>query len=386
MVTFLARFFIKDEFTEKETRSIYGFICGGVGIFLNILLFVGKLFAGIVSGSISITADAFNNLSDAGSSVISIVGFKLASQKPDRQHPYGHGRIEYVSGLIISGLILLMGFELAINSVKKLFTPDGTTFSILILIILAVSILTKCYMAYYNFNIGKKIDSATVKAVATDSLSDCIATSIVLISMLVEHFFNLNVDGIGGIIVSIFILFSGFEAAKDTINPLLGGEPDEELVNAITERVLNFDEKIIGIHDLMVHDYGPGRKFVSLHAEVPANENILAIHDIIDVLEVTLQLELDCMATIHMDPIVTDDPLVNELKSKVKDTVSKIDPALKVHDFRTVIGQTHTNLVFDIEVPFDFNLADTELQALVQNNVFKDIGPNYFVVTKIDKY
>ena len=386
MVTFLAKLFIKKDATPEEERGVYGIVCGAVGICFNILLFLGKLFAGTISNSIAITADALNNLSDAGSSVISMVGFKLAGQKPDRQHPYGHGRIEYIAGLLISGVIVVMAYELLSNSVKKIIHPEGIEFSTVIVGILFFSILVKCYMAFYNFRIGKRIGSATIKAVAIDSLSDCIATSVVLISTLVGHFTDLQIDGYAGLIVGLFIAYAGIQAAKDTISPLLGQEPEEEYVHAIEEVVTNFDEHIVGIHDLMVHDYGPGRKIISLHAEVPAEGDMQEIHDVIDRLEAKLNEELGCMATIHMDPVAVNDPVVIELKEKVKGVLCTINDEIHMHDFRVVIGETHTNILFDAEVPFGYKMSDDELRDEVQKRIHEQIGEKYFSIIKIDKY
>ena len=386
MVTFLAKLFIKKDATPEEERGVYGIVCGAVGICFNILLFLGKLFAGTISNSIAITADALNNLSDAGSSVISMVGFKLAGQKPDRQHPYGHGRIEYIAGLLISGVIVVMAYELLSNSVKKIIHPEEIEFSAVIVGILIFSILVKCYMAFYNFRIGKRIGSATIRAVAIDSLSDCIATSVVLISTLVGHFTDLQIDGYAGLIVGLFIAYAGIQAAKDTISPLLGQEPEEEYVHAIEEVVTNFDEHIVGIHDLMVHDYGPGRKIISLHAEVPAEGDMLEIHDVIDQLEAKLNEELGCMATIHMDPVAVNDPVVIELKEKVKGVLCTISDEIHMHDFRVVIGETHTNILFDAEVPFGYKMSDDELRDEVQKRIHEQIGEKYFSIIKIDKY
>lgn len=386
MITFLAKLFIKKDATPEEERGVYGIVCGAVGICFNILLFLGKLFAGTISNSIAITADALNNLSDAGSSVISMVGFKLAGQKPDRQHPYGHGRIEYIAGLLISGVIVVMAYELLSNSVKKIIHSEGIEFSAVIVGILIFSILVKCYMAFYNFRIGKRIGSATIKAVAIDSLSDCIATSVVLISTLVGHFTDLQIDGYAGLIVGLFIAYAGIQAAKDTISPLLGQEPEEEYVHAIEEVVTNFDEHIVGIHDLMVHDYGPGRKIISLHAEVPAEGDMQEIHDVIDRLEAKLNEELGCMATIHMDPVAVNDPVVIELKEKVKGVLCTINDEIHMHDFRVVIGETHTNILFDAEVPFGYKMSDDELRDEVQKRIHEQIGEKYFSIIKIDKY
>lgn len=384
MVTLLAKRFIRDYENIKSplVRHSYGMLCGVVGILLNILLFAGKFFAGIFSGSIAITADAINNLSDAGSSFITLAGFKLASQKPDSDHPYGHGRIEYLSGLFVSLLILLMAVELLKSSIDKILHPQTTIINPIVITILTLSILVKLYMSYYNQKIGKKIDSAALLATATDSRSDCISTLFVLISSLISLFTGIQIDGYCGLLVGIFILYSGFQAAKDTISPLLGQAPDKELVKEI-EKIVTSHELILGIHDMMIHDYGPGRVIVSLHAEVPSDGDILEMHDLIDHIEQDLANMCNCEAVIHMDPIAVNDPEVDSLKAKVNHVICRIDPELKFHDFRMVKGPTHTNLIFDVLVPYRFPMSDSELVNVIEDKV-KELDSTYFVVIKID--
>ena len=385
MITVLERIFISPDMDDNRKRGIYGTLCGVVGIFLNLLLFIGKFLAGVLSNSIAITADAFNNLSDAGSSVMTLIGFRLASQKPDLKHPFGHGRMEYLAGLGVSALILSMGVELLQTSVGKIIHPTDTEFSPLIGGILIVSILVKCYMAYYNRNVGRKIGSATIEATATDSLSDCVATGVVLLSGIIGHFTNLRIDGYCGALVGLFICYAGINAAKETINPLLGQAPEPEFVEQIQQIVMGYDENILGMHDLIVHDYGPGRRMISLHAEVPAGGDVMKLHDQIDNIERVLEEELGCLATIHMDPIVTNDPRVNELKEKVKEIVLQIQSNLNIHDFRVVWGETHTNLIFDILAPFDLKYSDEELTSLVEENVKQKLGDHYCTVIDVDK-
>lgn len=384
MVTLLAKHFIPDHENIKSptVRHSYGMLCGIVGILLNIILFAGKFFAGIFSGSIAITADALNNLSDAGSSFITLAGFKLASQKPDPDHPYGHGRIEYLSGLFVSLLILLMAVELLKNSVDKIIHPQSTLINPVVITILTISILVKLYMSYYNQKIGKKIDSAALLATATDSRGDCISTLLVLVSSLISLFTGVQIDGYCGLLVGIFILYSGFTAAKDTISPLLGQAPDKEYVEEI-ERIVTSHDLILGIHDMMIHDYGPGRVVVSLHAEVPSDGDLLEMHDLIDHIEHDLAQMCHCEAVIHMDPIAVNDPVVDSIKAKIDALIHRIDPELKFHDFRVVKGPTHTNLIFDVLVPYRFALADAELIELIDTKV-KELDPTYFVVVKID--
>lgn len=384
MIYILSKFFIQDNMSEESRRSTYGKLCGLAGIILNIVLFAIKFFAGIISNSIAITADAFNNLSDAGSSVVTLVGFKLSEKKPDPKHPYGYGRIEYISGLVVSAVILFMAFEMFKDSILKIIHPEETSFSLVVLIILIISIAGKCYMASYNFRVGKKIGSATIKATGTDCLSDTISTVVVLISAIVGHFTSLHIDGICGIIVGLFILYAGFSTARETLSLLMGEPPEKEYVDSIEEMVLNFDENIVGVHDLMVHDYGPGRKVISLHAEVPAEGDILKIHDVIDNLEKKLAHECHCLATIHMDPVVTKDPRVQSLKAEVIELLHNIDEVIKMHDFRIVTGPTHTNLIFDIVIPFKHQIPEQELLDLIQQKVKKQFGENYFTVIQVD--
>ena len=386
MITMLANLFKYEDLPTEKKRSAYGKLCGLVGILLNLILFVGKFIAGMLSNSIAITADAFNNLSDAGSSVVTLVGFKLAEQKPDADHPFGHGRMEYLSALAIAGVILLMAFELIKDSISKIVNPVEIEFSGIILVILIASILVKCYMALYNFKVGKKIDSAALKATGTDSLSDCVSTTVILIATLVGHYTEFQIDGFCGVAVGLLILWAGINAAKDVLDPLLGQAPDPEFVAQIEEMVMEFDkDSIVGVHDLIVHDYGPGRRVISLHAEVPAEGDILQLHDVIDNLEVKLRTELGCLTTIHMDPVATKDERVLALKEQCKTIVKNIGDSLSLHDFRVVLGESHTNLIFDVVIPYEFALSDAETTQLIQEKVWEQIGNNYFTVIQVDK-
>lgn len=385
MVSLLAKIFIKDRenTSSPAVRQAYGILCGGVGIGLNILLFACKFFAGIISNSIAVTADAFNNLSDAGSSLITLVGFKMAGQKPDPDHPFGHGRIEYLSGLFVSIAILIMAVELLKTSFDKIRHPQPVDFSILTVVILLVSIAVKIYMAYYNRTISKKIDSAAMKATAADSLSDTLATTVVLLATLIGHFTGLTIDGYCGILVGLFILYAGYGAAKDIISPLLGQPPQPEFVQKVEDIVMSYDE-VLGIHDMVVHDYGPGRVMLSLHAEVSAEGNILELHDAIDNIEHHLHSELNCEAVIHMDPIITDDAQTNELKSKVASLLENTFPEICFHDFRMVKGPTHTNIIFDIVVPFGYAKKDEEITRFLKEEIQK-IDTTYFAVIQVDR-
>ena len=382
MIELLARWFIphRDNTADGAVRRAYGTLCGAVGIGLNVLLFIGKFFAGQLSGSIAVTADAFNNLSDAGSSAVTLLGFRLAGKKPDPDHPFGHGRIEYISGLIVAGLILLMGVELAKSSFDKILHPEEVTFSTLALVILAVSVAVNLYMWHYNRRIGGKIRSAAMEATASDSLSDAAATSAVLLAMLIGRWTGLAVDGYVGMVVALFILFSAYKAAKETLSPLLGQAPDPELVQHIRDIVEEHDT-VVGIHDLVVHDYGPGRQMVSLHAEVPASGDILQLHDVIDNIERELHEKLHVQAVIHMDPIVTDDETVDALRRQVAELVRQVEPRMTVHDLRVIRGTTHTNLVFDAVLPLDAAITPAEAGRRIREKVAELDGDYYAVVT-----
>jgi len=384
MISLLARFFCKsDGKSPAQLRTAYGILCGAVGIGLNLLLFLGKFFAGTLSGSVAITADAFNNLSDAGSSVVTLLGFRIAAKAPDPGHPFGHGRAEYLSGLAVSMLILLMGVELAKESLNKILHPALVEFSWLVIGILAASICVKLYMAMYNRSLGKKLSAPALLAAAADSLGDCMSTSAVLVATLIGHYFQLPVDGWVGILVALFIFKGGIDAAKDTIDPLLGKPPTPEFVKEIEDLVMAHKE-ISGIHDLVVHDYGPGRVMISLHAEVPANEDVLALHDEIDNVEKELREKLGCDAVIHMDPVVTDDGVTEETRRRVQTLIHCIDDAIDIHDFRMVAGPTHTNLIFDAVVPFGFRLTDQEVEQKIRSAV-RALDGNYYAVVNVER-
>lgn len=385
MISFLSRWLIRDyrNYASPKVRLRYGVLCGAVGIGFNILLFIGKILAGTLTGSIGITADAFNNLSDAGSSVISLVGFRLSEQKADKEHPFGHGRFEYIAGLIVSMAILLMGAELVKTSIQKIITPEPVTFSFLAIGVLFGSILVKLYMFLYNRGIGKKIDSPTMRATAMDSFSDVTATSVVLLSMLISKWTSWNVDGWAGLAVALFILYTGIQAAKETISPLLGQPPEKAFVEKIEQIVLS-GKGIIGVHDLVVHDYGPGRVMVSLHAEVPADGDMIHLHDAVDNIERELKRECGCEAVIHMDPVAVNDAETNRLRSEVEALVKSMDEKLSLHDFRVVPGPTHTNLVFDLAVPFGFSMTDEVLKQAIGERVHTLEGECYAVI-EIDK-
>lgn len=365
MITLLERIFIKQ---GKDERRAYGILCGSLGISLNLLLFAGKYLAGFLSGSIAVMADAFNNLSDAGSSVITLLGFQFAGQAADEEHPFGHGRIEYLSGLAVSIAIIVMGVELGRSSIEKIIHPEAVDTGVLSMAILLVSVAVKLYMSFYNRRIGAKIDSAAMKATAADSLSDALATSMVLLSMLIMKFTGVNVDGWCGVLVAVFILKAGYEAAKETLNPLLGQAPEPEFIDEIQEIVLSRPE-IIGIHDLVVHDYGPGHRMVSLHGEVDGSQDIFELHDAIDGVEMELQKRLGCEAVIHMDPVNLKDPEMQEKKARISQMVKAIDQRLTIHDFRLVHGGGVTKLLFDVVMPFGMKMGEEELKKQIQDQV-----------------
>ena len=385
MISLLVKLFYgeMDMSDEKAVRRAYGTACSGAGIGFNVLLFAGKLIAGMLSGSVAIVSDAFNNLSDAGSSIISLVGFKLSNKKSDPQHPFGHGRLEYISGLCVSFLIILMGVELGKASIEKIIEPAQVKFSLLTAAILAASILVKLYMALYNSRVGKRLNAVTMKAMAKDSLSDAVATSVVLMSMIVAKLADIAIDGYCGVVVAAFILFTGITAARDTISPLLGQKPDSEFIEEVM-RIVNAHKEIIGTHDLVVHDYGPGRLMITLHAEVDADMDILVAHDAVDNIENELREKLGCSAVVHMDPIVTDDVEVNATREEIKRVVSNIDSRMTIHDFRMVPGPTHTNVIFDVAVPFDIDMDDDELRKILGARI-RDVDSKLNAVIEIDK-
>lgn len=384
MITLLINIFLKkkDE-REPDVRKAYGTLCSTVGIVLNIFLFIGKYFAGFISGSIAIMADAFNNLSDAGSSFITLVGFWFAGKKADIDHPFGHGRFEYISGLGVAVMIILMGFELAKDSVWKIFYPKSVDSSLVVIVVLCVSIAVKIYMAIYNNKIGKKIDSGAMRATAADSMSDAAATTVVLISILINKYTNYNVDGICGLVVSMVIMYAGYNVMKETISPLLGQSPKPEFVDAIYGIVMSH-EGIIGIHDLIVHDYGPGRVMISLHTEVSGDENIFKIHDLIDRIENELNEKLGCEAVIHMDPIEINNEIVNKVKKEIIKIITDMDMEMSIHDFRMVSGETHTNLIFDVLVPYSVKISNDELIIKIKEKI-SEYNSKYFAVIHIDR-
>ena len=383
MIKLLSEIFIKNhnDLSDPKVRHSYGILCSVLGIFLNLILFGIKFFAGILTGSVAITADAINNFSDAGSSVVTLLGFKIAAKKPDRDHPFGHGRSEYIAGLIVSFLIVHMGFELFRSSVSKIITPGEIKFSYLSAAILIISVVIKLYMAFYNRNVGKKINSSSMRATGADSISDAMSTFVVLAAMLIFKFTGANIDGYCGVLVSLFILIAGIRSAAETISPLLGQQADPETVGQI-ESIVNSYPECLGIHDLIVHDYGGGKIIASLHVEVDSSADIIKIHDAIDNMERTICEKICCIATIHMDPIITDDPELCSVKDAINGFLSERYPTVMTHDFRMVRGETHTNIIFDAVVPFDVN--DHQLCEDLRRAI-NEINSKYFAVINIDR-
>lgn len=385
MIQWLVNTFVKDgeSIHDAKVRKQYGQLAGGVGIACNLLLFIFKMLAGILTGAVSITADAFNNLSDAGSSVVTMVGFHMAGKPADPEHPFGHGRIEYLSGLFVAVAILFMGYELLKSSIDKILHPADLEFRAVSVVILLAAILVKFWLAYFNFRLGKKISSEAMRATATDSLSDCISTGAVLAGMLIFRFFGWNLDGYIGAVVAVLVLVAGVNAIKETIQPLLGSVPDPEIVEEISKVVLS-EPMVIAIHDMVIHDYGPGRRMVSLHAEVPYNVDVLEVHDVIDNIEKKLEEQFQYEATIHMDPVVTDDEEMKSAREMVLNLVKEANENWQIHDFRMVRGNTHTNLIFDLVIPANEMVRAKEIEFDMKKRVH-EMDSHYYAVIKVEQ-
>ena len=383
MIEFLIRRFVPDwqQVQRTDVRERYGTLAAAVGILSNIFLCIIKGLIGLFSGSIAVTADAVNNLSDAGSSVITLLAFKIAGKPADEEHPYGHARMEYISGMAVSFIIILLGLELMGSSFEKILHPEEVGVSALTYLVLIVSIAVKLWQGMFNLNLGKRISSEALQATAADSLNDVFSTGAVLLSTLVYQFTAIPIDGWVGMLVAIFITVSGVKLIMETGSPLLGQAPDPQMVRELEEKITAYDG-VIGIHDLQVHNYGPGRVFATVHAEVPANRDILVSHDIIDNIEREVGHEMNLNLVIHMDPVVTDDERLNQLHAQVQQIVAGIDSNLSMHDFRAVFGPTHTNLVFDVVVPPGFSLSDSELSRRIEQQV-QTLG-SYFCVITVD--
>ena len=381
----LIKLFVRDyENTEDpKVRESYGKFAGVVGIISNLFLCIMKILIGVFSGSIAIIADGINNMADASSSIITLVGFRLASKPEDEDHPYGHARIEYLTGLFVSILIIVLGVQLFKTSLEKIFDPDTLEFSYITIITLVIAIAVKLWQSLFNISIGKKINSLTLIATGADSRNDVIATSAVLVSVLVVKFTGLQIDGYMGCLVALFIIWSGIQLVRDTISPLLGEAPDDDLVKAITETVKK-EPGILGIHDLMVHNYGPGKIFASIHVEVDADGDLMKSHDMIDNIERIVKESLRIEFVIHMDPVKTNDPLIHRMKAVISEAFAPLDGVENIHDFRIVPGPTHTNIIFDVVLSMDCRYTEKEIQKIADDTV-KAIDDNYFVVITFDR-
>ena len=383
MTNLLIKIFIKDKNIENpENRAKYGLLSSITGIIVNIFLSIIKLLIGIFSNSISIISDALNNVTDAGSSIVTMIGFKVSQKKIDRDHPWGHGRMEYIAAFIVDILIVLVGIELFKSSFDKIINPELPDINNVTIVILVIAVLTKLWLFVFYNKISNIINSTAIKGNAYDSISDSISTSVVLLSAIVAKIFGITIDGYASILVSIFILFTGFKALKETIDLLLGMKPDGEFVEELEKFSKNYDI-ISGIHDVMVHDYGPGRKIVSFHAEVPANCDICKAHDIIDQMEQDIYEKFNCITTIHMDPIVTDDEEINEMRKRTEEIVKEINQKFSIHDFRMTDGGDRINLIFDVVVPLEENINYDETRILIQNKIHNE-NEKYYAVPKIE--
>ncbi len=385
MTNLLIKLFVKnkDNIQDVKVRSAYGTLSGSVGIAVNLLLSVAKLIIGSITHSITITGDALNNLSDAGSSTISLLGFRIASKPADKEHPYGHGRVEYICGLGVSIIIMFMGFELIKSSVGKIIEPQTPEFSYAAIIVLCLSILGKLWLALFNRKIAKAINSDTVNAVVKDSLSDMAATAVSIVSLVLSKYFSLPFDGIFGVVVSLFVMWAGIGVFRATTASLLGQPPEETTVKMLEEKIMSYDG-VYGVHDLIVHDYGPGRCFVTAHAEVPSTADIMESHDLMDIIEQEIRIETGYILTLHMDPIVMDDEQTNTAKKIVNKIVSEIDQSLSIHDFRMVAGPHHTNLIFDIVLPYSCKTDTSEIINKI-NEKLTVYDKTYYAVVTIDR-
>ena len=388
MTQLLIRLFVRhpDDTKDAAVRTAYGNLASLVGMACNLLLCLGKLAAGTLFGSIAIMADALNNLSDASSNVVSLVGFRLAAKGPDEKHPYGHARYEYLAGLVVCVTILAIGLSLLKESVLKVLHPTAVVFSWLSVGVLAASILVKLWMSRLNRQIGTAIDSETLLATAADARNDVITTAAVLAATILTKLTGfVRIDGLMGIGVAAFILYSGAMLVKDTINPLLGAAPDSDLVEHIEKKALSYPG-VLGVHDLMVHDYGPGRRMISLHGEVSGDCDIFEIHDVIDRIEKELKEKLGCEAVIHMDPIVVNNEAINETKKEVVDMINEHFPGVTIHDFRMVKGTTHTNLIFDAVVPFQYGKTNEEVKQGIEKLISEKWDDHYAVIQAEQSY
>ena len=385
MTKLIIKLFLKDKTPDNSTgRESYGRVAGIVGIICNLLLSILKFTMGVISHSVSITADATNNIADAGSSIITLIGFRLSEKPADEDHPYGHARIEYITGLIISFLILIIGYDILKTSIEKIITPEENVFSWVTVIILVASIGVKLWLSSFNKTLGKIIKSTALDATAADSRNDCISTAAVLVAMIISHFTNVNLDGFMGVGVAIFILISGISLVKETVGPLLGQAPSKEMYEKIESKILSY-ENVLGVHDLLVHSYGPGSYFASAHIEMDAKTDVLVCHDLMDKIERDFAKELNIHLVVHLDPTVLDCPETNELKETVRKILYDIDPIITFHDFRVVIGDKAKNVLFDVVVPPSYKYTDKELQTIIKNRVNEAGNGNLYAVIVVDR-
>ena len=384
MTKLLIKLFIKDaDISTQKGRELYGRLAGGVGIICNLLLSVMKLIIGTISNSVSITADATNNISDAGSSIVTLVGFRLSGKPADKDHPYGHARIEYISSLIISFLILLIGCSIFKESVTKIFNPEESLFNLATVIVLVASIFVKLWLSVFNKFLGKQINSKALEATAIDSRNDVITTAAVLLASVISHFTGFNLDGYMGVIVSVFIFISGINLVKETLDPLLGQPPTKEMYETIENKILSYDN-VLGVHDLMVHSYGPNTYFASAHIEMDAKIDVLICHDIMDLIERDFKKDLNIHLVVHLDPTILDSPEINELKEMVNDIICEIDRELTFHDFRVVVGEENKNVLFDVVVPPEYKYSDEELEKIISEKISEVSNGKIFTVLVID--
>lgn len=385
MTNLLLRLFVKDykNTNSPVVREKYGTLGSVVGIVVNIILSMFKYLVGVISNSVAITADAINNLSDAASCIVTLIGFKFAGRKPDKEHPFGHGRIEYIAALIVGFIVELMGYVLIKSSIDKIRNPEEVTISLPVVTVLCVSILGKVWLSFFNRTLGKRIDSPAMSAVAADSISDSVATGITLASLVLSKFFGVSLDGYAGIIVSLFILYAGFGVLKETVSVIIGVPPSKELVNELVSFILSHEE-IAGIHDLIIHSYGATNTFATVHAEISADEDMIKAHDTIDLIEKQVKENFGIELVIHLDPIVTEDEKINSLKELVMKNVLEISSEMSIHDFRVVDGPTHTNLIFDVVVPYSFKLSDKELIYILEKKM-KAVNERFCLVVTVDK-
>lgn len=382
MTNFLVKRFIKDHDKTEDikVREKYGMLSSAVGVICNIFLFALKYIMGTISNSISVISDAFNNLSDCASCIVTLFGYKLAAKPADKDHPFGHGRMEYLTSLSIAVVIIVVGLELLKDSVLKIMHPEQVKFSIIVLISLVVSVAVKLWMSLFNTKLGNRINSTVMLATAKDSKSDVLATVVVIIALVASVFTDLPVDGAMGVIVSAFVLKSGYDIVRDTVDELLGKPADQQIIDDINN-LIKENVKIIGIHDMLIHNYGPGNMIGSCHVEVRSDEDFTQIHDIVDGIERRIHKELNILMTIHMDPIEVDNEQVNHCKNKVRAIIKSLDERLHIHDFRLVTGETHTNVIFDLVVPYDCKYTDQQLKNFIDNGLEAEDTDYYTVIT-----